>query len=74
MDPNSGSSRQLTFIISSFFDSFRPVQSVATPVTDQYAKPVAVSGYLLSVFALLLVATAGERGRVEGRREVEVKQ
>jgi len=47
---------------------------VATSATDQYARPVFVGGYLLSVFALFLVATAGERGRVKGRREMEVKQ
>lgn len=55
-------------------DSFLPVWSVVTPATDQYAKPIVVSEYLLSVFALFLVAREGERGRVKGRREVEVKQ
>lgn len=55
-------------------DSFLPVWSVVTSVIDQYAKLVVVSEYLLSVFALFLVAIEKERGRVKGRREVEVKQ
>lgn len=47
---------------------------MVTSTTDQYAKLVVVSEYLLLVFALFLVAIEGERGRVKGRREVEVKQ
>lgn len=42
---------------------------MATSATDQYAKPVVVSGYLLPVFALFLVAPAGKRERVKGGGE-----
>lgn len=34
---------------------------MATSATDQYAKPVAVSGYLLSVFALFSSYSRRER-------------
>lgn len=57
-----------------FSDSFLLVSTVTISATDQYTKPIVVSGYLLSVFALFLVAIAGERGRMKERKEVEVKQ